>query len=191
MGKSFLGENASRRFGSKHITISSTINSTTTGDHHSFPLMPLNPLAPVFLLHDQLLSDSPITLNHPSTMNLPLAQIFCGMPSPFVLPPTLYIPQPLHDGVNLPFISQKNPSKQDPESTQLLPEPSTLFLSPLHFQIQCLHAIQKSIKQVLQHLMAKHLDRKPLQIFAIKFRNDFAALCYLLFHSVGNNSPER
>ena len=42
-----------------------------------FPLMPLNPLAPAFFLHNQLLSDPPITLRRPTTMNLSLAQILC------------------------------------------------------------------------------------------------------------------
>ena len=92
--------------------------------------MPLNPLAPAFFLHNQLPSDPPITLRRPTTMNLPLSQIFCGMPSPFVPPPTLHIhvPEPINDGSDLPFTLQKNPSKEDPESVQLLPGPSTLSL---------------------------------------------------------------
>ena len=107
--------------------------------------MPLNALAPAFFLHSQLPSDPPFTLRRPTTMNLPLAQIFCGMPSPFVPPPTLHIhvPQPINDGSDLPFTLQKNPSIQDPESVQPLPGPSTLFPSSLHPQAQCLQAIQK------------------------------------------------
>ena len=92
--------------------------------------MPLNPLAPAFFLHNQLPSDPPITLRRPTTMNLPLAQIFCGTPSPFVPPPTLHIHvhQPFNDGTDLPFTLQKNPSKEDPESVQPLAGPSTLSL---------------------------------------------------------------
>ena len=92
--------------------------------------MPLNPLAPAFFLQNQLPSDPPITLRRPITMNLPLAQIFCGRPSPFVPPPTLHIhiPQPIYDGTDLPFTWQKNPSKEDPESVQPLPGPSTISL---------------------------------------------------------------
>ena len=92
--------------------------------------MPLNALAPAFFLHNQLPSDPPLTLRSPTTMNLPLAQIFCGMPSPFVPPPTLhiYVPQPINDGTDLPFTLQKKPCKEDPESVQPLPGPSTLSL---------------------------------------------------------------
>ena len=64
-----------------------------------------------------------------------------------------------------------------------------LFPSSLHPQAQCLHAIQKLIKQLQQHLKAAHLDRKTLQILALQFQNDFAVLRYLLLYSVGNISP--
>ena len=90
--------------------------------------MPLNPLAPAFFLHNQLPSDPPITLRRPTTMNLPLAQIYCGMPFPFVPPSTLHIPQPINDGTDLPFTLQKDPSIVDPESVQPPPGPSTLSL---------------------------------------------------------------
>ena len=90
--------------------------------------MPLNPLAPAFFLHNQLPSDPPITLRRPTTMNLPLAQIFCGRPSPFVPPLTLHIRQPIDDGTDLPFNLQKNPSIEDPESVQPLPGPSTISI---------------------------------------------------------------
>ena len=152
--------------------------------------MPLNPLAPAFFLHNQLPSDPPITLRRPTTMNLPLAQIFCGMPSPFVPPLTLHIPQPINDGTDLPFTLQKNPSKGDPESVQPLPGPSTLFPSSLHPQAQCLRAIQKRMKQLQQQLKAAHLDRKTVQLIALQFQNDFAMLRFLLLYSVGNISPD-
>ena len=122
-------------------------------------------------------------------MNLPLAQIFCGMPSPFVPPLTLDIPQPINDDTDLPFTLQKKPSIVDPESVQPLPGPSTLFPSSLHPQAQCLHAIQKRIKQLQQQLKAAHLHRKALQFIALQFQNDFAVLRYLLLYSVGNFSP--
>ena len=97
------------------------------------------------------------------------------MPSPFVPRPTLHIPQPINDGTDLPFTLQKNPVEEDPESVQPLRGPSTLFPSSLHPQAQCLHAIQKRIKQ-LQQLKAAHFDRKTLQIIALQFQNDFAVL---------------
>ena len=92
--------------------------------------MPLNALAPAFFLHNLLPSDPPTTLRRPTTMSFPLAQIICGIPSPFVPPPTLHlhVPQPINDGTDLPFTLQKNPSKEDPESVQPLPGPSTLSL---------------------------------------------------------------
>ena len=133
---------------------------------------------------------SSITLRRPSTMNLPLAQIFCGMPSPFVPPPTLHIRQPINDGTDLPFTLQKNPSIEDPESVQPFPGPSTLFPSSLHPQAQCVHAIQKRIKQLHHQLNPAHLDRKTLQIIALQFQNDFAVLRYLLLFSVGNICPD-
>ena len=151
--------------------------------------MPLNALAPAFFFHNQLPSDPPITLRRPTTMNLPRAQIYCGMPSPFVPPSTLHIPQPINDGTDLPFTLQKDPSIVDPDSVQPLPGPSTLFPSSLHPQAQCLHAIQKRIKQLQHQLKAAHLDRKALQLIALQFHNDFAMLRYLLLYSVGNFSP--
>ena len=132
--------------------------------------MTLNALAPAFFLHNQLPSDPPITLRRPTTMNLPLAQIFCGMPSPFVPPLTLHIPQPINDGTDLLFALQKNPSKEDPESVQPLPGPSTLFPSSLHPLAQCLHAIQKRMKQLQQQLKAAHLDRKTCNLLLFNFR---------------------
>ena len=106
------------------------------------------------------------------------------MPSPFVPLPSLHIPQPVNDSSDLPFTLQRNPPKQDPESIQLLPGPSTLFLSPLHLQAQCLHAIQKTIKQLQQHL-----DWNTLQIIALQFQNDFVVLRYFFFYSVGYKPP--
>ena len=69
----------------------STIGSTTTGDHCTFPLMSLNSLAPVFLPHYQSSSDPPISLCNSTTMSLCLAQLCCRMPPqiiPSPAPPT-------------------------------------------------------------------------------------------------------
>ena len=47
--------------------------------------MSLNPLAPAFLPHHQSSSDPPLSLCNSNTMNLPLAQLICGMP-PQIIP---------------------------------------------------------------------------------------------------------
>ena len=73
IGNSVPGKPASRIYNSKHISIFSSVDSTTTGDRRTFPLMPFNPLSPAFFLHNQLTSDPPITFRHLTTMNLPLA----------------------------------------------------------------------------------------------------------------------
>ena len=44
--------------------------------------MSLNPLAPAFLPRHQSSSDPPLPLCNSHTMNLPLAQLICGMPPP-------------------------------------------------------------------------------------------------------------
>ena len=133
--------------------------------------MPLNPLAPAFFLHNQLPSDPPITLRRPITMNLPLAQIFCGRPSPFVPPPTLHIhiPQPIYDGTDLPFTLQKNPSIEDPECVQPLSGPSTLSIVSSPSSTMSTRD-QKRIKRFQQQLKAAHLDRKTLQLLLFNFR---------------------
>ena len=160
--------------------------------HHrrspQFPVVTAQPSCTSFFLHNQLLSDPPSTLRHPTTKNLPLAQIFCGMPSAFVPPPTLHPPQPMNDGTDLFFALQKNPYKKNPEPVQPLPGLSTVLLSCLHPQAQCLHAIQKTIKQLQQHSKAEQLNCKTLPYIALQFQNDFALLRYLLFHSDGNIS---
>ena len=61
-----------------------------------------------------------------------------------------------------------------------------LFPSSRHPQTQCLHAIQKRLKQLQQQLKAAHLDRKTLQLSALQFRNDCEVLRYLLLFPVGN-----
>ena len=66
---------------SKHISAFSTTGCTSTGDHRTFPLMSLNSFAPAFLPQYQSPSDPPISPCNSIMMSLPLAQIFCGMPS--------------------------------------------------------------------------------------------------------------
>ena len=112
------------------------------------------------------------------------------MPSAFVPPPTLHIPQPINDGTNLPFTLQKNQYKQDPESVQPVPGPSNLIPSSFHSQAQCLHAIQETIQQLQQRLKAEQLEWDTLQFIAHQFQNDFALLRYFLFFSVGNISKD-
>ena len=79
-GKNPVGKPASRIYNSEYISPFPTIGSTPTGDHHSFPLMSLYPLAPASLPHYQFPSDPPISLCISTPMSLPFSQIFCGMP---------------------------------------------------------------------------------------------------------------
>ena len=143
--------------------------------------MPLKALVPAFSPHNQLPSNPPITMRHPITMSLPLSQIFCGMHSPFLPPPTLHIHQPINDVTDLPFTFPMNPSKQNPESVQPLSASSTFFPSPLHPQAKCLHAIQKTIRQLQQLFKVEQLDQKTLQIIALLFQNDFHCFYLLLY----------
>ena len=164
----------------------STIGSTTTGNHRTFPVMSFNPLVPAFLPHYHFPSDPPISLCNPAAKNLPLAQVFCGMPpsiTPFHAPP---ITQPVVDGAFiLPPFRPKKPSKQDDEIVQPLPESSSLLLLSLQHQEQCLEVIHKTIQQIHQHLKAEPLNKRTLQMIFFQLQNDFAFLRYLLFSSVG------
>ena len=130
MGNSLLGRPTSGIYDSKHISPLSTIGSTTTGDHRTSPLMSLNTLAPVFLPHYQSSSDPPISLCNSTTMSLPLAQLFCGMPPQIIPSHAPPINQPITDGTFiLPVIQPKILSKQDAEVHQ----------PPLDLHVFCPH----------------------------------------------------
>ena len=85
MGNNLLGWQTPRIYNSKHLSPFSTIGSTTTGHHRTPSLMSLNSLAPAFLPHHQSSSNPPLSLCNSNTINLPLAQLICGMP-PHITP---------------------------------------------------------------------------------------------------------
>ena len=161
MGNNLLGKPASRKHDSKHISTFSTIGSTSTDDHRTFPLRPLNPFAPAFLPHNQFSSAPRISLCNSTAMSLPLAQRFRGMPPPITPFYGSPITQSTTDGTFIiPLVQPKNPSKQDAETLQLLPGFSSLLPSPLQHQAQCRQAIHKTNQQFHQHLKAEQLNRK-------------------------------
>ena len=144
--------------------------------------MSLNPLAPAFLPHFQSSSDPPISLGNSTTMNLPLAKLFCEMPpqiNPSHAPSTN---RHITDGIFLvPSLQPRNQSQPNTAANQPTPESSALLSSPLHHQANCLQAIHKTIQQFHQNLKAEHLDRQALQLIVIQLQNDFALLRFLLF----------
>ena len=147
--------------------------------------MSLNPLAPTFLPPCQSSSDPPISLCNPTTMSLPLAQLFSGMPPQLIPSHAPSINQPNTDGTFiLPFIEPRNQSKQYAAAHQPPPGSSSLLSSPPQHQANCPQAIHKTIQQFNQHLKAEHLDRQTLQLIVLQLQNDFALLHYLLFSPV-------
>ena len=160
--------------------------STSTGDHGTFPLTSLNPIAPAFLPHYQYPSDPPISQCNPTTMSLPLAQFFCIMPPAIIPSHAPPVTQPITEGTFfLLFIQPKNSSKQNAEVHQPLPGSSSFLSSPLEHQVQCLQAIHKTLQQFNQHLKAEQVDRKTLQNIVLQLQHNFSLLRYLLFSSVG------
>ena len=84
----------------------------------------------------------------------------------------------------LPLLQQTNQSKPDAAAHQ--PTPGSLALLPpsLQHQLNCLQAINKTIKQFNQHLKAEQLDWQTLQLILLQLQNDFPLLRYLLFSPV-------
>ena len=180
-----MGWQTTRIYNSKHLSPLSTNGSTTTGHHCPSPLMPLNPLAPVFLPHHQSSSDLPIPLGHSNTMSLPLAQLICGMPPQTIPSLAPSINQHIADNtLLLPLLQPTNQSKPVAAAHQPTPGSSALLPSSLQHQAKCLQAINKTIKQFNQHLKAEQLDRQTLQLVLPQLQNDFALLRYLLFPPV-------
>ena len=180
-----MGWQASRIYNSKHISPLSTIGSTARGNHRTFPLLSLNPLAPTFLPQYQSSSDPPTSLCNTTAMRLPFAQLVCGMAPqtiPSLAPP---INQHLTDSTFLlPLLQPTNQSTPDTAAHQLTPGSSARLPSSLQHQASCLQAIHKTIQQFNQHLKAEHLDRQTLQLIVLQLQNDFAVLHYLLFSPV-------
>ena len=147
--------------------------------------MSLNPLAPAFLPRPQSSSDPPLSLCNSNTMNLPLAQLICGMP-PQITPSHAPINQHIADNtLLLPLLQPINQYTKDAAAHKSTPGSSTPLPSSLHHQMKCLQAINNSIQQFSQHLKAEKLDRQILQLVVLQLQNDFAVLRYLLFSSTG------
>ena len=146
--------------------------------------MSLNPLAPAFLPRHQTSSDPPLPLCNPNTMNLPLAQLICGMPPQITPSHAPSINQHIADNtLLLPLLQPINHYTKDAAAHKPTPGSSTHLPSPLHHQIKCLQAINNSIQPFNQHLKAENLDRQILQLVVLQLQNDFAVLRYLLFSS--------
>ena len=146
--------------------------------------MSLNPLAPAFLPHHLSSSDPPISLGHSKTMNLPLAQLMCGLP-PQTIPSHALINQHLTDSTFLlPLLQQTSQSTLDAAAHKSTPGSSTLLPSSLQHKANCLQTVNNSIQQINQHLKAEKLDRQMLQLTALQLQNDFALLRYFLFSPV-------
>ena len=139
---------ASRIHDSKHISTFSTIGSTSTGDHRTFPLMSLNPFAPTFVPHYQSPSDPPISLCNSTTMSLPWLNYFAEY---------------LHQSYNLMLL--------------LLPYPSLTAISSSHLSSQRIHRsrMQKLINHFLDlQLFCPHLSnnrRNTYRLFTRPFNS--------------------
>ena len=144
--------------------------------------MSLNSLAPAFLPHFQSPFNLPIPLGNSTTMSLPLAQLFCGMPPQISPSHAPSINEHIIDGTFfLLSLQPTNQPKSNVAAHPPIPESSALLSSPLQHQPSCLQAIHKTIQQFNQHLKAKHPDRQALQLIALQLQNHFALLHYLLF----------
>ena len=123
--------------------------------------MSLNPLAPPFLPHYQCSSDPPISLGHSNTMNLPLAQLICGVPPQTIPSLASSTNQHLTDGTFLlPFLQPTNLSKPDAAFHQPTPSSIALLPSSLQHQAKCLQTNHKTFQQFNQHLKEEQLDRQ-------------------------------
>ena len=184
MGINLLGWQTSRVYNSNHLSSLSAIGSTTTSHHRTSSLMSLNPLAPAFLPRHQTSSDPPLPLCNSNTMNLPLAQLICGMPPQITPSHAPSINQHIADNtLLLPLLQPINHYTKDAAAHKPTPGSSTHLPSSLHHQMKCLQAINNSIQQFNQHLKAENLDRQLLQLVVLQLQNDFAVLRYLLFSS--------
>ena len=184
MGNNLLGWQTSRVYNSKRLSSLSAIGSTTTSHHRSSSLMSLNPLAPAFLPCHQSSSDPLLSLCNSKTLNLPLAQLICGIPPQITPSHAPSINQNIADNtLLLPLLQPINQYTKDAAAHTSTPGSSAPLPSSLHHQMKCLQAINNSIQQFNQHLKAEKLDRQILQLVIVQLQNDFAVLRYLLFSS--------
>ena len=101
--------------------------------------MSLNPLAPAFLPHHQSSSDPPLSLCNSITMNLPLAQLTCGMPPQIIPSHATSINQHIADNTLLhPLLQHTNQSQPDAAAHQSMPGLSASLPSSLQHQSNCL-----------------------------------------------------
>ena len=146
--------------------------------------MSLNPFAPAFLPSYQSLSNPPTSLCNSSTMNLPLAQLICGMPPQVAPSHAPSINQHIADNtLLLPLLQPISQYTTDAAAHKPTPGFSAHLPSSLQHQTKCIQAINDSIQQFNQHLKAEKLDRQILQLVVLQLQNDFAVLRYLLFSS--------
>ena len=144
--------------------------------------MSLNPLAPAFLPHYQSPSDLPVPLCNFTAMSLPLAQLFCELPSQTNPSQAPSINQHITGGILLlPPLQYTNQSEPDAAASPPTPGSSSSLSSPLQHQAKCLQVIHKTIQQFNQHLKAELLDRQTLHFIVFQLQNDFALLRCLLF----------
>ena len=154
-------------------------------------MMSLNPLAPAFHPEYQSSSNPPLSLCNSTTMSLPLAQLFCGMPPQIIPSHAPSTNQHITDGtLLLPVLQPTNQSKPDAAAHQPTPGSLAPLPSSLQPQANCLQAIHKTIQQFIQHFKAERLDRQTLQLNVLQLQNDFALLRYLLFSTVKTISNE-
>ena len=146
--------------------------------------MSLNPLAPAFLPQHRFSSDPPFSLYNSNTMNLPLAQLICGVPPQTTPSHAPSINQHIADNtLLLPLLQPITQYTKDTAAHKPTPGSSTHLPSSLHRQTKCLQAINNSIQQINQHLKTEELDRQILQLVVLQLQNDFAVLRHLLFSS--------
>ena len=119
-------------------------------------------------------------------MNLPLAQLICGVPPQIIPYQAPSVNQHIADTtLLLPLLQQTNQSQPNAAAHQSTPGPSASLPSSLQHQSNCLQAITKTIKQLSQHLKVEQLDRQTLHLILLQLQNNFALLRYLLFSSTG------
>ena len=118
-------------------------------------------------------------------MSLPLAHLFCRVPSQIISSHAPSVNQHITDGtLLLPLLQPTNQTKPDAAVHQPTPGSLALLPSSPQQQANCLQAIHKTVQQFNQHLKAEHLDIQTLQLIVLQLQNDFALLRYLPFSPV-------
>ena len=118
-------------------------------------------------------------------MNLPLAQLICGMPPQIIRSQASSINQHIADNtLLLPLLQQTNQSQPNAAAHQSTLGPSASLPPSLQHQPNCLQAITKTNEQFSQHLNVEQLDLLTLHLILLQLQNDFALLRYLLFSPI-------